>query len=207
MQKVDFKKTLSKLYDPKNISEWGVIDVPEMKFLMVDGEGDPNIADDYRDAVEALYSVSYALKFMSKRELGKDYTVSALEGLWHAEDMSIFMKKKKDEYKWTMMIMQPDWIDETMVASGIAQAKEKKNPVALSKLYFKSYAEGSALQLLHVGSYDDEAPKLMHLHDTFMPDNGYTFNGLHHEIYLSDPRKVSSDKLKTILRQPITQSV
>ena len=203
MEKIDFKKTLSKLYSPKNIVEWDVVDVPAMNFLMVDGEGNPNTSTAYRDAVEALYGVSYALKFMSKRELGKDYTVSALEGLWYADDMSIFVKKKKDAYKWTMMIMQPEWIDEAMVRSALVQVEEKKNPAALSKLYFKTYAEGKSAQLLHVGSYEDEAPKLMYLHDTYMPEHGYAFNGHHHEIYLSDPRKVAPEKLRTILRQPV----
>lgn len=203
MEKVDFKRTLSKLYNPKNTSEWEVVDVPEMNFLMVDGEGDPNTAPAYAEAIEALYNVSYTLKFMSKHELDKDYVVSALEGLWYADDRSIFVKRKKDDYKWTMMIMQPEWITEAMIASAVAQVKEKKNPVALSKLYFKAYAEGRSAQLLHVGTYDDEAPKLMYLHDIYMPEHGHTFNGYHHEIYLSDPRRVSPDNLKTILRQPI----
>lgn len=203
MEKVDFKKALRALYNPKNTELWEIVDVPEMKFLMVDGEGNPNTAASYSEAIEALYAVSYTLKFMSKRELGKDYVVSALEGLWYADDMSIFVKKKKDAYRWTMMIMQPEWIDDEMIASAIAEVKDSKNPAALSKLYVRVYAEGKSAQLLHIGSYDDEAPKLLYLHDTYMPEHGYTFNGHHHEIYLSDSRKVAPEKPKTILRQPI----
>jgi len=203
MEKIDFKKTMSPLYAPKNTNEWVLIDVPEMNFLMVDGEGNPNTAKSFADAIEALYPVSYALKFMSKRELGKDYTVSALEGLWYADDMKIFETAEKDAYKWTLMVMQPEWITEKMVHEAVEQVKAKKNPSALAKLYFKSYHEGSSLQRLHVGTYDDEAPKLKELHCTYMPEHGYTFNGYHHEIYLSDMRKVAPDKLRTILRQPV----
>lgn len=154
-------------------------------------------------AVEALFSVSYAVKFISKRETGKDYVVSSLEGLWYADDMSVFESGKKDKYKWTMMVMQPDWIAKEVILNAIEQADKKKVLPALPNLYIKQYDEGRCLQLLHVGSYDDEAPKLAYLHHNLMPSKGLHFNGLHHEIYLSDPRRVDSPKLKTILRQPI----
>lgn len=203
MERIDFKKTLKSLYGPTNRDEWQLVDVPPMQFLMIDGAGDPNTSKAFSDAIEALYSVSYALKFMSKRGLGKDYTVSALEGLWYADDLSIFEAGDKTAYQWTLMIMQPEWIDETMVGEAMEQVKAKKHPVALSKLYFKDYHEGPSLQLLHVGSYDDEAPKLKALHHDYMPGHGLTFNGHHHEIYLSDFRKVAPEKLKTILRQPV----
>ena len=203
MEKIDFKKTLASLYNPKNTSTWELIDVPEMNYLMVDGEGNPNTAKSFADAVEALYAVSYTLKFMSKRVLGKDYGVAPLEGLWYADDMKIFEAGDKDSYKWTLIIMQPEWITEAMITDAIEQVKAKKNPIALSKLYFKPYHEGSSLQLLHIGSFDAEAPKLQELHCTYMPAHGYEFGGHHHEIYLSDMRRVAPDKLKTILRQPI----
>lgn len=203
MEKVEFKKTLPHLYQPKNTDTWELVDVPVMNFLMVDGEGNPNTAKSFTDAIEALYPVSYTLKFMSKRELGKDYGVSVLEGLWYADDMGIFEAGNKDAYKWTLMIMQPEWITNEMVESAISQVKEKKNPPALEKLYFKPYHEGKSLQLLHVGSYDAEAPKLNELHHQYMPAHGYSFNGHHHEIYLSDMRRVAPNKLKTILRQPV----
>jgi len=206
MEKIDFKKTLASLYNPKNTSTWELIDVPEMNYLMVDGEGNPNTAKSFADAIEALYAVSYTLKFMSKRVLGKDYGVAPLEGLWYADDMKIFEAGDKDSYKWTLIIMQPEWITDMMVTDAIEQVKAKKNPIALSKLYFKPYHEGSSLQLLHIGSFDAEAPKLQELHCTYMPAHGYEFGGHHHEIYLSDMRRVAPDKLRTILRQPIRAS-
>ena len=202
MDKIDFKKTLGKLYNPKN-KDWELVEVPNMQFLMIDGQGNPNTAKAYGDAVEALYSVSYPLKFMSKKTLGKDYTVAPLEGLWYADDPSVFARFEKDKYHWTMMIMQPEWITKAMVDEAIETATAKKGLPALSKLRFESYNEGQSLQLLHIGSYDDEAPKLAYLHDEYMPGHKLTFNGHHHEIYLGDPRKAAPEKLKTILRQPV----
>ena len=207
MEKVDFRKTLNNLYAPKNTTEWEAVDVPPMRFLMVDGAGDPNTSKAFSEAIEALYSVAYTLKFMSKRELDRDYTVCALEGLWYAEDMSVFEAGNKEAYQWTLMIMQPEWIDEPMVKKAVEQVEAKKHPAALSKLYFKEYHEGPALQLLHIGSYDDEAPKLRELHHEYMPEHDLTFNGHHHEIYLSDFRRTPPEKLKTILRQPVAPAV
>lgn len=203
MDKVDFKKTLAAYYHPRNTDEWAPVDVPSLQFLMVDGAGDPNTSKAFADAIEALYSVSYTLKFMSKREQDKDYVVPALEGLWYADDMKVFEAADKDAYKWTLMIMQPDWIDAAMVERALAQAAAKKQLPALGNIYFDTYTEGLSLQLLHIGSFDDEAPKLRTLHHDYMPAHGYTFAGHHHEIYLSDMRKVEPAKLRTILRQPV----
>ncbi len=202
MDKLDFKKDFAQLYAPKN-TDWEFIEVPAMNFLMVDGKGDPNTATDYSDAVAALYGVSYAVKFISKKGLGKDYGVAPLEGLWTASDPAVFENAQKAEYEWTMMIMHPEWITETMVSEAVAATAGKKELPALSKVRFERYNEGRSLQLLHVGSYDDEAPKLKYLHAQFMPHHKLTFNGLHHEIYLNDPRKTAPSKLKTILRQPV----
>ena len=204
MDKVDFKKDLAPLYAPKNI-DWEVIEIPAMNFLMVDGKGDPNTSTDYSEAVAALFGMSYAIKFMSKQQLVKDYGVAPLEGLWWADDPTVFENAQKAEYRWTMMIMQPDWITETLVSEALTATSAKKELPALSKVRFERYDEGRSLQLLHVGSYDDEAPKLKYLHAEFMPRHKLTFNGRHHEIYLSDPRKTASSKLKTILRQPVKQ--
>jgi hypothetical protein len=202
MAKVDFKKDLAPLYAPKN-TDWEVIEIPAMNFLTVDGKGDPNTSTDYSEAVAALYAVSYAVKFISKQQLGKDYSVAPLEGLWWAEDATVFETAQKAEYQWTMMIMQPDWITATLVSEAVTATAAKKELPALSSVRFERYDEGRSLQLLHVGSYDDEAPKLKYLHAEFMPLHKLTFNGHHHEIYLSDPRKTASSKLRTILRQPV----
>jgi hypothetical protein len=203
MDKIDVKQTLSYLYAPKN-KDWEFVDVPTMNFLMIDGEGNPNTAQSYVEAVEALFSVSYTVKFMSKRQLEKDYVVGSLEGLWHADDPSVFVKRDKDAYKWIMMIMQPDWITVDMINEAIEAAGKKKILPGLSKIRFEPYSEGKCLQLLHIGSYDDEAPKLAYLHDEYMPGHSLQFNGHHHEIYIGDPRKSAPEKLKTILRQPVS---
>jgi len=204
MSKIDFKKELKHLYQP-SAKEFVVVDVPPMKFLMIDGHGDPNTAQEYQDALEALYAVSYKLKFMSKKELGKDYVVPPLEGLWWAEDMETFTTARdKSAWDWTMMIMQPEWIIQEMVEEAVKQV-EKKDLPALSKLYLETYHEGLSVQILHIGSYDDEAPTIARLHNEFIPENSYEEAGKHHEIYLSDPRKVAPEKLKTVLRQPVSK--
>ena len=204
MPKIDFKKELKHLYRP-SAKEFMVVDVPPMKFLMIDGHGDPNTAQEYQDAVEALYAVSYKLKFVSKRELGKDYVVPPLEGLWWAEDMETFTTARdKSAWDWTMMIMQPEWITQEMVEEAIRQV-EKKGLPALSKLCLETYHEGLAVQILHIGSYDDEGPTMARMHNEFIPESGYEEAGKHHEIYLSDVRKVAPEKLKTVLRQPVRE--
>ena len=202
MTKVDFKKELRAFYGTKS-KTFEVVDVPEMSFLMIDGHGNPNTAREYQEALGALYAVAYKLKFMSKKELGKDYVVPPLEGLWWAADMIAFTSANKDDWDWTMMIMQPDWITSEMFAQTCELVEKAKNPIALSKLRMEPYHEGLSVQILHQGSYDDEAPTIAELHNEFMPDNNLTEAGKHHEIYLSDPRRVAPEKLKTILRQPV----
>jgi hypothetical protein len=203
MSKIDFKKELKHLYRPSS-REFVVVDVAPMNFLMIDGHGDPNTAQEYQDAVEALYAVAYKLKFTSKKELGKDYVVPPLEGLWWAEDMEAFTAARdKSAWDWTMMIMQPEWITQEMVEEAVKQVEKKKGLPALSKLRLETYYEGLAVQILHIGSYDDEGPTIAKMHHKFMPENGYEPAGKHHEIYLSDPRKVAPEKLKTVLWQPV----
>ncbi|GAA1482388.1 GyrI-like domain-containing protein [Gordonia sinesedis] len=202
MQKFDVKKELSDLYNPKN-RDWQPVDVPPMHFLMVDGAGDPNTAPAYREAVEALYSVSYGVKFASKKSLERDYVVAPLEGLWRADDPGVFVRREKDQFRWTMMIRQPEWIDEQMVTDAVDRAAAKKDLPALPGLRFSDYDEGRSVQLLHSGPYDDEGPALAQLHDEYMPAHGLTFGGDHHEIYLSDPRRAEPSRMKTIVRQPV----
>lgn len=178
------------------------VDVPPMQFVMVDGEGDPNVSAAYRSAVEALYTVSYGLKFITRDATGVDYTVPPLEGLWQADDPAAFTGRRKREWKWRMMIMVPDFVDAAMFARALSKARERRGDLPAS-LRLEPLAEGHCLQALHVGSYDDEAPLLAHLHETVMPAAGLTFNGPHHEIYLSDPRRVAAERLRTVLRQPV----
>lgn len=202
MAKIDFKNEWKHLYRPSK-KDFEVVDVPELSFLKVDGHGDPNSAPEYARAVEALYAAAYKTKFISKKE-GRDYVVPPLEGLWWAEDMDSFTSARdKSQWSWTMMLMTPDWISGDMIESARVDAAKGKDLPALEKLRWEPYREGLSAQILHLGSYDDEGPVLARLHGEWMPANGYTFNGLHHEIYLSDPRRVEPHKLRTILRQPI----
>ncbi len=202
MVKIDFKKELKEIYGTK-AKTFEIVNVHEMNFLMIDGHGNPNTAQSYQEALMALYGVAYKLKFMSKKNLGKDYVVPPLEGLWWAEDMTAFTSGNKDDWDWTMMIMQPDWISAQMFAQCKELVQKAKNPIALSKLRLEHYHEGLSVQILHLGSYDDEAPTIAKLHNEFMPENKLNEAGKHHEIYLSDPRRVAPEKLKTILRQPV----
>ena len=206
MQKVDFKRELKHLYKPSR-KAFTVVEVPPMQFLMVDGHGDPNVAQEYAEALEALYAVAYKLKFASKRTLERDYTVPPLEGLWWADDMDAFAARDKSRWDWTMMIMQPAWITAAMFDDARAVVEKQKNPPALANMRLATYQEGLAVQILHIGPYDAEAPTLHRLHHEFMPANGYTFNGKHHEIYLSDPRRVAPEKLQTVLRQPVARVI
>ncbi|MBN1992969.1 MAG: GyrI-like domain-containing protein [Anaerolineae bacterium] len=202
MTKLDFKKELKHLYQP-SAKKFEVVDVPPMQYLMIDGRGDPNTAPEYQEAVEALFAVAYALKFMSKKGKGLDYVVPPLEGLWWAEDMAAFSSGNKDQWLWTVMVMQPEWITPAMFEQAVRQVKKKKELPALAKIRLETYHEGLSVQILHLGSYTDEAPTIAKMHREFMPENGYEPVGKHHEIYLSDPRRVAPEKLKTVLRQPV----
>ena len=205
MAKTDYKKELKHLYQPARGS-FSVVDVPPMSFLMADGHGDPNTAPAYKDAVEALYAVAYKVKFASKKELGRDYVVPPLEGLWWAEDMALFSTRRdKSTWDWTMMIMQPDWVTQDMVDDAVRQVSRSKDLPALDRLRLEAYHEGLAVQIMHVGSYDEEGPTIARMHEQYIPEHGYAPAGKHHEIYLSDPRRTAPEKLKTVLRQPVRE--
>lgn len=201
MEKLDLKKQYKALYGaPKGKFE--IVEVPPLQYVRLDGEGDPNIAESYQSGVTWLYSVSYAMKFAAKVELGQDYVVGPLEALWWADDMSSFVARKKSDWRWTIMIMQPDFVTAALFGKAVEKAG-KKLGTPPSSLRFEGYHEGLSVQTLHIGSYDDEAPTLARLHQEFLPVNGLMETGHHHEIYLSDPRRVPAEKLKTILRQPV----
>ncbi|MBY8826313.1 GyrI-like domain-containing protein [Sphingomonas colocasiae] len=177
------------------------IEVPQASYLMVDGHGDPNSAPAYRQAVESLYATAYAIKFASKAE-GRDFVVPPLEGLWSARDPHSFTARRKDEWDWTMMIMMPDHVNAALFAAAESRARAKLGHLPGS-LRLESLEEGLCLQALHIGSYDDEGPLLARLHGEVMISGGYGFAGRHHEIYLSDPRKVAPGTLRTLIRQPV----
>lgn len=201
MQMVDLKKELKHLYQP-SAKEVGQVQVPGMNFLMVDGEGDPNTSQAYAEAIEALFAVSYAIKFMVKKgDLAIDYGVMPLEGLWWADDMSSFSAGNKSEWKWTMMIMQPSFVTREVIAKAIADVRAKKNPLALSKMRVEEFAEGRCAQILHVGPFSEEGPTIEQVHHYI--DTRGKRRGKHHEIYLSDIRRADPAKWRTVIRQPM----
>ncbi len=200
--KLDFKKTLGSYQAQRG--RFQLVDVPDMQYLMVDGHGDPNTSPAFAQALEALYPVAYKLKFLSKRELGRDYVVPPLEGLWWAEGMEAFtVSRDKSRWDWTAMLMVPDWLDRSAFEAAVEQAGAKATPARLHDVRLQALSEGRCVQTLHVGSFDEEAAVLERLHGEFIPANGLHMTGKHHEIYLSDFRKVAPAKLRTILRQPV----
>jgi len=203
MEKIDYKKEFKSLYKV-SAKKLGIVTVPKMNFLMIDGEGDPNTSQSFQDAVEALYPLSYALKFMVKKgEIAIDYGVMPLEGLWWSDDMSSFSVEKKAEWKWTLMMMQPELITADMVKKAMEQVKIKKNPLSLSLVRFESFEEGEAAQIMHIGPFSEEAPTIEKLHD-FITESGRERGGRHHEVYLSDIRRAAPENWKTIIRQPVS---
>ncbi|HLR96787.1 MAG TPA: GyrI-like domain-containing protein [Jiangellaceae bacterium] len=201
MTKYDIKSARRELYTASDGFE--IVDVPELRFLAVDGRGDPNTAPEFAAAGEALYSTSYTLKFTSKNELGRDFTVAPLEGLWRAADVGSFTRGDKSSWEWTVLVAQPDWVTEAEIERAIDTVRSKKNLRSVDEVRSLLLTEGPSVQILHIGSYDDEGPTLARLHHEYMPAHGLTFNGDHHEIYLSDPRRTAPERLRTILRQPV----
>jgi len=198
--KVDFKRELTEFYAARRSP--AVVQVPELAFLMIDGHGDPNTSGEYRDAVSALFSVSYAARFALKRAGVIDFGVMPLEGLWWAGDMSAFSSGDKSAWDWTMVIMQPDEVTADVLADAKARAAAKVPATALGRLRLERFAEGLAAQVLHVGPYSAEGPTIARLHG-FIAEQGRGLAGKHHEIYLGDPRRLAPEKLKTIIRQPM----
>lgn len=204
MAALDLKKTFKHRYAPSAQAS-AVVDVPPMTFLMFDGAGDPNTAPDYVVAIEALYTLAYTLKFALKRE-GIDYAVMPLEGLWWAEDMSQFRMDERTNWRWTMMIAQPDAVTEAHFTAACTAATKKLAPARIARVRREVYHEGLSAQVLHIGPYAAEPPTIDALH-AFIAAQGYLRTGKHHEIYLKDPRKTAPEKLQTVIRQPIAPSV
>ena len=201
-EKIDLK-SLDHYAAPRG--SFRVLDVPELRYLMVDGHGDPSSSPSFAAAVETLYPVAYALKLASKRELGVDYVVPPLEGLWWADDMDVFTTARdKSAWDWTLLLLVPEWVEDDHVAAAVTQVAAKKRPPRIDDLRCAPLTEGRCVQTLHVGPFEDEGPVLARLHEEFLPAHGLRPTGTHHEIYLSDLRRVEPAKLRTILRQPVT---
>ena len=188
-------------------TEPAIVDVPAQVFAMVDGKGNPNVSQEFQDAIGALYSAAYGLKFALKK-LGVEYRVPPLEGLWWAPDMRAFNLERKGDYHWTLMIAMPEGTTVKAFEDVRAKTRQRKPSQALERMRLAEFREGLAAQVMHVGPYATEATTIAKLH-AFIHDHGYTFDGTrqkHHEIYLGDPRRASPDKLKTVIRQPISRA-
>ena len=200
MTKIDLKKKEKEFYYPST-NEVSVVDLPEMKFLMIDGQGDPNTSQEYQDAMETLFPVSYKTKFISKKE-SQDYVVMPLEGLWWTDNMDEFSIADKSSWKWTVMIRQPDFVGKSMIDRAMKELEKKKDIPARSKLRLETFQEGEAVQIMHIGPYGEaEAPAVNKLQE-YIENKGYQLRGKHHEIYISDMRRTKPEKLKTVIRQP-----
>lgn len=200
---IDLKKDFKHLYQPPS-GRFVEVDVPEFAYLAIDGHGDPNTSRDYTAAVEALYTSAYSVRAVFKKRTGTDFVVGPLEGLWSSPDPADFVNGNKGNWDWTMLIALPAAVSTDDTSLGLTAAAAKKAHLPITGIRRLTLREGLSLQIMHLGSYDDEAPVLARLHRDVMPERGLTWNGRHHEIYLSDPRRTSAEKLKTVLRQPVT---
>ncbi|MFC3994906.1 GyrI-like domain-containing protein [Nocardiopsis sediminis] len=202
MTRYDIKRDLKRLYSPRN-TDWALVDVPAQRFIAVDGHGDPNTSADYARAVQALYAVAYTAKFAGKKDLGRDFVVGPLEGLWWADDPEVFLTREKGAWHWRMLISLPGWITDDRVEEAKRTALAKKGLPTIAEVRCETLNEGTCAQLLHIGPYDDEGPALARLHHEYLAANGLRMSGHHHEIYLGDPRRADPAKLRTVLRQPV----
>ena len=181
------------------------VQVPEMAFVLVHGAGDPNTSQEFAEAIQVLYSVSYTLKFGLKKETSLVYRVGPLEALWWAGDSAEPPTGSKEDWHWTALIAQPDEVTQDWFDRARAEAGRKRELPALRRIRLDRFEEGLAAQVMHVGPYAAEAPTIAALH-AFIGEHGYTFDGRrdrHHEIYLGDPRRSAPEKLRTIIRQPV----
>jgi hypothetical protein len=201
MEKTDYKRQLKDCYSA-SATKIAIVAVPAMNYLSIDGQGDPSTSKVFSDAIEALYPLAYSIKFSIKKNLAIDYGVMPLEGLWWCDNMELFSMENKNDWKWTLQIMQPDIVTASHFTKALAEVSAKKKLPALSQINFGNFNDGLSAQLLHIGPYNNETENIKRLHQ-FIHDNGYILSGKHREIYLSDARKTAPEKLKTIIRQPI----
>lgn len=204
MDKLDLRKQLRHLYQP-SANKVEVVDVPTLKFAMIDGVTEPGClpgnSPAFQDAVKALYSISYALKFASKQRTSIDYTVMPLEALWWVED-GVFDISKPHNWHWTAMIMQPEHITDAMFEEAMRRSSDKQPSSALGRLRLEAFSEGLCMQTMHVGPYSSE-PETISRMEAFAAEMDYALRGKHHEIYIGDPRRSAPERLKTVIRQPI----
>ena len=206
----DFKKEYREFYLPKDKPH--IVTVPKMNYIAVRGSGDPNMeGGEYKKAIGLLYNIAFTIK-MSKRSDHRiegyfDYVVAPLEGFWWQDGMTDIDYGHKENFKWISVIRLPDFVSKDDFDWAVSQATNKKK-MDFSKVEFITIEEGLCVQCMHIGSYDDE-PRTVKMMNEYINENGYendlSMTRLHHEIYLSDARKVSADRLKTVIRHPIRQ--
>jgi len=201
MEKRDYRKELKHLYAP-SAKEVSIVDVPAMNFLMIDGQGDPSTSTEYQAAIEALYGVAYTLKFAVKKGPRQvDYAVFPLEGLWWADDLSAFTLARREEWKWTAMIAQPEYVTPSLFEEALIEVERKKGISLSGVMRFEPFEEGRAVQIMYVGPFSEEGPTIEKIHSAIQALDGSPV-GKHHEIYMSDFRRTPPEKLKTVIRQP-----
>jgi hypothetical protein len=203
--KIDLWTEHKSLFSPK-AGKPELVRVPPFTYLMVDGKGDPNTSADFREAIGALYSLAYTLKFSLKTSRGLDFRVMPLDGLFHAKDPRVFLEGRKQEWEWTLMLAVPAAVTaaEVRKARALALARKNASP-ALPRVRREVLREGLCAQVLHLGPYAAEKPTIEALH-AFIAEKGLVFAGSHHEIYISDPNRTAPAKLKTIVRQPVKKA-
>jgi hypothetical protein len=201
-EKIDYRKEFRNLYTA-SVTDVQEVVVPRLQFLMVDGAGTPESSEEFQNAIAALYKVAYAVKFGRKKAgVGPDFTIGPLEGLWWMRGGEHFDSGRSQDWRWTLMIMMPEFINRTDIATALGDLESKKPTPALKLLSFSTLNEGQSVQIMHIGPYDREGPTIKRLVD-YAQANGTKLRGKHHEIYLGDPRRTKPEKLRTILRHPL----
>jgi hypothetical protein len=204
MSALDDRRRLEELYLP-SADDFVLVDVPDLQFVMIDGQGDP-AGEVFARASRWLFAVVYPIKRVAKERMGKRFVEPPLEGLWWADDRNDLIAGNRDKLKWRLMIVTADWVDEELFDQAAAKASERLGELP-SSLRLERFAEGPSVQIMHLGPNSEEVATLARLHSQFLPAHGLVPNGYHHEIYLTDPNRVAPEKRRTVLRQPVRQVV
>lgn len=199
MGKIDMKKTLKECYTAKSSVE--LVQIPKIKYITYLGKGNPGTSEEFKTSMEVLYGIAYTVKFQYKKK-EQDFIVMPLEGQWWTDIPEDFSMNNKDKWNWKVMIALPDYITEEDFEASREVVRTKKNPIGLDKAKLEEIEDGLSVQLLYIGPYDDEAPYIAEMHK-YAENNGYKLRDKHREIYLNNPKRVTPEKLKTIIRQPI----
>jgi hypothetical protein len=200
MSTPDERRLLKTLYLPP-ADEFVLVEVPEMRFMVIDGEGDHDAAS-FAEGTKWLLAVVDAIRPVAKERMGKHFLEPPLEVLWWADDMNDFITKDRDRFRWRQMIVMAEWVDEEMVSRAVTDASERLGEPP-STLRLERFAEGTCVQIMHVGPEGTAVQTMTRLYDGFLPRHNLVATGRFHEIYLTDPKRPASGKLKTVLRQPV----